>query len=318
MTPASQAAVAARGLGKTYPNGVTALTDLDLTLVHGEILAFLGRNGAGKSTTVRLLTTLTRPTAGTATVAGYDIVRQPAQVVRRIGVTMQDAALDPTMTGREHLTLLARLWGYDGAAAAARTRALLEEFGLTRAADRVIRTYSGGMRRRLDIAGAVLTRPAVLFLDEPTTGLDAQSRRALWERVQAMRDDGVAVFLTTQYLEEAEQLADRVAIVHGGRVAAAGTPDELRAHAGQVRRRARAATNDGLARLHADDRGWIVRPFDGPARALGFIDELRAHGVELASVDVSAPTLEDVYLRITGDQIEAGAPDRPSVAAAAN
>lgn len=216
--------MAARGLGKTYANGVTALTDLDLTLVHGEILAFLGRNGAGKSTTVRLLTTLTRPTTGTATVAGYDIVRQPEQVVRRIGVTMQDAALDPTMTGREHLTLLARLWGYDGAAAAQRTSALLEEFGLTRAADRVIRTYSGGMRRRLDIAGAVLTRPAVLFLDEPTTGLDAQSRRALWERVQAMRDDGVAAFLTTQYLEEAEELADRVAIVHDGRVAAAGTP----------------------------------------------------------------------------------------------
>jgi ABC-2 type transport system ATP-binding protein len=136
MTPASQAAVAARGLGKTYPNGVTALTDLDLTLDHGEILAFLGRNGAGKSTTVRLLTTLTQPTTGTATVAGYDIVRQPEQVVRRIGVTMQDAALDPTMTGREHLTLLARLWGHDVAAATGRTRVLLEEFGLTQAADR--------------------------------------------------------------------------------------------------------------------------------------------------------------------------------------
>jgi ABC-2 type transport system ATP-binding protein len=220
-------AITAHELTKQYGD-VAALHGVTFEVGAGAIFGYLGRNGSGKTTTVRILTTLTRPTSGTATVAGVRIDRA-REVRRRIGVTLQDAALDPSMTGADHLRLVAGLWGLRRTEAAGRTDELLELFGLVDAADRRIATYSGGMQRRLDIATALVRRPSVLFLDEPTTGLDVQSRRALWAEIRRLRADGVTIFLTTQYLEEADELADRIAIVDAGRIVAEGTPAELKA-----------------------------------------------------------------------------------------
>jgi ABC transporter DrrB family efflux protein len=215
-------------LGKVYAGEVRALDEVSFRTGYGEVFAYLGRNGSGKTTTIRILTTLTAATTGTARVAGHDVARDPAAVRRAIGVTMQHAALDETMTGRELLSFLAALWELPRGAAAARIGEVVDRLGLGGVLDRRIATYSGGTRRRLDLAGALLHRPAVLFLDEPSTGLDPQSRRALWEQVRELRDQGSAIFLTTQYLEEAAQLADRIAVLHGGRLAAEDTPDGLR------------------------------------------------------------------------------------------
>src|SRR4029453_11809545 len=202
-------AIEAIELGKVYPGGVRALDEVSFRAGYGEVFAYLGRNGSGKTTTIRILTTLTAATTGTARVAGHDVARDPAAVRRAIGVTMQHAALDETMTGRELLEFLAALWELPRRAAGARIGEVADRLGLGGVLDRRIATYSGGTRRRLDLAGALLHRPRVLFPDEPTTGLDPQSRRALWEQVCELRDQGSAIFLTTQYLEEAAQLADR-------------------------------------------------------------------------------------------------------------
>src|SRR6476646_6773602 len=214
--------------------GVDAVNGIDLTVAPGEIYGFLGPNGAGKSTTVHMLTTLLPPTSGTARVAGYDIVKQGPQVRRAIGAALQEAALDPLLTGRDHMRLQCALHGIPRDERAARSDALLERVGLTLAADRKIRTYSGGMKRRLDLALALVHRPRLLFLDEPTTGLDPQSRNALWTEVGRLaREDGVTVFLTTQYLEEADGLADPIAIIDRGRIVASGTPGALKADIGR-------------------------------------------------------------------------------------
>jgi ABC-2 type transport system ATP-binding protein len=228
----AEVAVDAAGLVKTYrgrSGTVEAVGGVDLRVDAGEIFGFLGPNGAGKSTTVKMLTTLLSITAGSATVAGLDVAREPDAVRRRIGVALQEAGLDPRQTGRELLLLQARLFGAPPAEAAARAEDLLELVELTDAGDRRIKTYSGGMKRRLDLASALVHEPDVLFLDEPTTGLDPASRVTVWDEVRRINDRGTTVFLTTQYLEEADQLCDRLAIIDGGRIVREGTPDELKA-----------------------------------------------------------------------------------------
>src|SRR5215208_2740200 len=226
-------AVEVRDLVREFKGGIRAVDGLDLEVQTGEIYGFLGPNGAGKTTSVRILTTLLRPTAGVARVAGHDVVADADAVRREIGVALQEAAIDPLMTGRELLRMQGALHGLRAAGARTRAAELLERVGLVQAADRRVGGYSGVMRRRLDLALALVHRPRVLFLDEPTTGLDPTSRGALWRELRSLNDEGTTVFLTTQYLEEAEQLADRVGIIAAGRLVAEGTPEALKARVGQ-------------------------------------------------------------------------------------
>src|SRR5436853_4297441 len=229
MPAQNPASIEVEGLVREFKKNVDAVNGIDLTVAPGEIYGFLGPNGAGKSTTVLMLTTLLPPTAGTARVAGYDVVKEGPEVRKAIGAALQEAALDPLLTGREHLRLQTAMHGIGGEERRRRSDELLERVGLTEAADRKVNGYSGGMKRRLDLALALVHRPRVLFLDEPTTGLDVQSRTALWEEVRRLaRDEGVTVFLTTQYLEEADVLADRVGIIDHGHIVAEGTPDQDR------------------------------------------------------------------------------------------
>src|SRR3954447_19092123 len=227
--------IRAEQLAREFKGGIRAVDGIDLEVAPGEIYGFLGPNGAGKSTTVHMLTTLLPPTSGRATVAGFDVATQGPEVRRRIGAALQEAALDPFLTGREHFSLQGGLHGLSKSERAERAVELLERVGLTDAADRKVGGYSGGMKRRLDLALALVHRPRVLFLDEPTTGLDPQSRSALWDEVGRLaREDGVTVFLTTQYLEEADVLADRIAIIDRGKIVAEGTPAELKAQVGHA------------------------------------------------------------------------------------
>src|SRR5215204_6092556 len=228
------AAIRAEALVKEFRKGPRAVDAIDLEVAHGEIYGFLGPNGAGKSTTVHMLTTLLPPTSGTAVVGGFDVVRQGPDVRRTIGAALQEAALDPFLTARDHLRLQGSLHGLSREERTRRGEELLERVGLTLAADRRVRTYSGGMKRRLDLALALVHRPRILFLDEPTTGLDVQSRTALWVEVERLaKEDGVTVFLTTQYLEEADVLSDRIAIIDKGKIVAEGTPSALKSQIGQ-------------------------------------------------------------------------------------
>ncbi|MCX6385998.1 MAG: ATP-binding cassette domain-containing protein, partial [Solirubrobacterales bacterium] len=225
-------AIDVRGLEREFKGSIKAVDGIDLNIAEGEVYGFLGPNGAGKTTTVRMLVTLLRPTGGTALVAGYNVATEPAQVRRRIGVALQDAALDLLMTGRELIELQATLHAIPRASVRARGQDLIERVGLSEAQDRRVGTYSGGMRRRLDLAMALIHEPQVLFLDEPTTGLDPVSRMTLWDEVRRLKNDGTTVFLTTQYLEEADQLADRVGIISAGKIVAEGTPASLKAQVG--------------------------------------------------------------------------------------
>jgi ABC-2 type transport system ATP-binding protein len=248
-------AIEARGLQKQYrgrAGTVDAVRGVDLAVEEGEIFGFLGPNGAGKSTTVRMLTTLMTLTAGTARIAGVDVAAQPDEARRRIGVALQEAGLDPRQTGRELLVLQARLFGASTARAAARAQELLELVELVDAGDRRIKGYSGGMRRRLDLASALVHEPQVLFLDEPTTGLDPASRLTVWDEVRRINARGTTVFLTTQYLEEADQLCDRLAIIDGGRIVREGTPAELKA---DLRRRRGLDTDPTLDEVFLDATG---------------------------------------------------------------
>src|SRR5438445_1406158 len=252
---ATEQGIEARGLVREFKN-VHAVRGIDLDVAPGEIYGFLGPNGAGKSTTVHMLTTLLPPTAGTARVAGYDIVEDGPKVRASIGAALQEAALDPWLTGREHLRLQSALHGLPRRDRERRANELLERVGLMRAADRKIQTYSGGMKRRLDLALALVHRPRILFLDEPTTGLDPQSRSALWQEVNRLaREDGVTVFLTTQYLEEADVLANRVGIIDHGLIVAEGTPASLKAQIGRSTVEVVPESPDELERL----RGLLRR-----------------------------------------------------------
>jgi ABC-2 type transport system ATP-binding protein len=303
------------GLVRVFKKGPRAVDGIDLEVAPGEIYGFLGPNGAGKSTTVLMLTTLLPPTEGTARVAGHDVVREGAKVRQAIGAALQEAALDPFLTGREHMRLQAGLHGLGRADRERRGGELLARVGLTEAADRKVGGYSGGMKRRLDLGLALVHRPRMLFLDEPTTGLDPQSRSALWEEVERLStEDGVTVFLTTQYLEEADVLADRVGIIDHGRIVAEGTPAQLKAEIGRSSIEAVPAADSDRDRLAAVLERFGERTAAAPkAVAVRFgngddltdvVRALDADGIRVAHLAVHEPTLDDVFLAKTGRSLE--------------
>jgi ABC-2 type transport system ATP-binding protein len=310
-------AIEVRQLERTFAGGVKAVQGIDLEVAAGEVYAFLGPNGAGKTTTVRMLTTLLKPTAGSATVAGFDVVKQAGKVRRAIGVALQEAALDPLMTGRELMQLQATLHGIPKAEAQQRGDALIARVGLTNAADRRVGTYSGGMRRRLDLGTALVHQPSVLFLDEPTTGLDPASRASIWEEVRKLNDEGTTVFLTTQYLEEADQLADRVGIIDDGLMAAEGTPRQLKAQVGKPRLELRLAEGSHatceavLSRfgepLPPKDGVTVVALEEGAAGIAPIIRALDEAGIAVQDLHLVEPSLDDVFLEKTGRHLEGAA-----------
>jgi ABC-2 type transport system ATP-binding protein len=319
----SRDAIEASELVREFKNGPRAVDGIDLAVSAGEIYGFLGPNGAGKSTTVHMLTTLLPPTSGTARVAGHDVVSEGPQVRAAIGAALQEAALDPLLTGREHLRLQASLQALPKGERQARADELIQRVGLSHAADRKVRGYSGGMKRRLDLAMALVHRPAVLFLDEPTTGLDVQSRTALWEEVGRLaRDDGVTVFLTTQYLEEADALAGRVGIIDHGRIVAEGTPSALKAQIGRPtvevipsdeQDAGRAAeVLAGFGEPCGSSDGVAVRLGTGDTDLADVVRALDAANVAVEHLQLHQPTLDDVFLAKTGRSLE-GAEDEDEV-----
>ncbi|MGH9099491.1 MAG: ATP-binding cassette domain-containing protein [Acidimicrobiales bacterium] len=314
-------------LAKRYGE-TQALAGVDFSVPAGTVLGLLGPNGAGKTTAVRVLTTLARPDSGRATVAGVDVVRHPAEVRRRIGVAAQDATLDRLLTGRQNLVLVAELSGMRRRAAASRAAELLDTFELTDAADRVLKGYSGGMRRRLDVAASLVAQPPVLFLDEPTTGLDPSSRQRVWEAVRQLLADGVTVLLTTQYLEEADALAERIVVIDRGRVVADGTPSALK----QASRSARlvltfpdsrpeaaavvASLVSGPVRVSDDGRRLDAGVDPVPGLATSIVRALDVAGILVDNVELRQPSLDDVFFALTGSQLgdgpsSPGAPGTP-------
>lgn len=314
--------VIAEGLERRFGD-IEAVAGIDLDIGAGEIFGFLGPNGAGKSTTVRMLTTLLRPTGGRATVAGHDVVRDADAVRRSIGVALQDAAIDPLMTGRELLGLQGVLHGISKAETKQRGERLLDIVGLTAAADRRVGTYSGGMRRRLDLALALIHEPEVLFLDEPTTGLDPNSRVTLWDEVRKLnRDFGTTVFLTTQYLEEADQLAARIAIIDNGRIVAEGTPARLKAEVGEPRLRVALAEGANTSAAESillgygeripDSNGYVTIRLAGGASKMGAVSRaLDDASIAIEGLELHVPTLDDVFQNATGRRLE-GAETAPA------
>jgi daunorubicin resistance ABC transporter ATP-binding subunit len=311
----NESAIRTEGLVKRYGD-LVALGGVDLEVERGTIFGLLGPNGAGKTTAVRILSTILRPDGGRAEVLGKDVVRQAAAVRRRIGLAGQNAAVDPNLTGRENLRMVGILGQMPGPMVVPRAAELLAKFDLTDAADRPLRTYSGGMRRRLDIAASLMTRPPVLFLDEPTTGLDLTSRNALWEMIEQLVAEGTTVLLTTQYLEEADRLAGRIAVVDGGKVIANDTPQQLKAQLGSTvvemrflgdgrstqasqllsgRVAGRVERDDGLVRITAEGGAQVL------VEALRMLD---ADGLEPDGLTVREPSLDDVFLSITGHHAE--------------
>jgi ABC-2 type transport system ATP-binding protein len=308
------AAIEVEGLERAFEE-LRAVQGVDLEVEEGEIYGFLGPNGAGKTTTVRMLTTLLLPTGGSARVGGHDVVKEARSVRRAIGVALQEAALDPLMTGRELIRLQATLQGIPTAEGRDRADALLDRVDLTEAADRRVGEYSGGMQRRLDLAAALVHRPRVLFLDEPTTGLDPVSRRTIWEEVRSLNDEGTTVFLTTQYLEEADQLCDNVGIIDRGRIVAEGTPASLKASIGNPH--IRLTLEEGSiaeAERVCGEIGRLLPPTDGKTvmvevpngagdipRVVRALDDA---GIEIGSLELVHPTLDDVFVATTGYHLE--------------
>jgi ABC-2 type transport system ATP-binding protein len=309
--------IEATGLVKTYGD-VVALDGLDLVVPEGQVLGLLGPNGAGKTTTVRILTTLLKPDAGEATVAGFDVVRQPDRVRRVIGLTGQYAAVDEYLTGRENLRMFGDLYHLAPAYVRERSVELLERFDLADAADRSLRTYSGGMRRRLDLAASLIAKPSILFLDEPTTGLDPRSRLGLWEVITDLVAEGTTVLLTTQYLEEADQLAERIVVIDHGRVIAQGTSDSLKDEVGGDRleivvvdpaqlpaaTEALAAVATGEVIADVEERRVSAPVTGGSATLVEAVRRLDASGVAIADIVLRRPTLDDVFLSLTGHVAE--------------
>jgi ABC-2 type transport system ATP-binding protein len=311
----ADSAVETAGLHKRYGD-VHALRGIDLRVDTGSVFGLLGPNGAGKTTAVRILTTLLLPDEGSARVAGVDVLREPAQVREKIGLAGQYAAVDENLTGFENLEMVGRLYHIGRQASRARSRELLDDFDLTEAADRLVRTYSGGMRRRLDLAAALVARPPVLFLDEPTTGLDIRSRIGLWDAMEALVAGGTTVLLTTQYLDEADRLADRIAVIDRGLVIAEGTPDELKTQVGGDRLEIHLC--DGhpteevipvLASIASErpsaDNGTISVPLRERSGAIQqAVRRLDEAGITIDDISVRRPTLDDVFLRLTGHVAE--------------
>jgi ABC-2 type transport system ATP-binding protein len=309
-------AVEARSLQRTFKGGVEAVRGIDLAVSEGEVFGFLGPNGAGKTTTVRMLCTLLPPTAGSARVAGVDVVDDPAEVRRRIGVALQEIGLDPVQTGRELLELQCGLYGIRGASGRARTSELLELVGLTDAADRRTKTYSGGMKRRLDLASALVHSPSVLFLDEPTTGLDPASRLTVWDELRRINAAGTTVFLTTQYLEEADKLCDRLAIIDAGQIVAEGTPERLKADMGHdvvsvvlngadaLATQAALGELPGLERVVAEPDALALYVDDGAASIAEIVRRLDRERIAVGGIAVARPSLDDVFLKATGRRLE--------------
>jgi ABC-2 type transport system ATP-binding protein len=311
---ARRPAIVVEGLERSFGK-VLAVQGIDLRVAEGEIYGFLGPNGAGKTTTVRMLTTLLLPTGGRASVAGFDVVGEARQVRASIGVALQEAALDPLMTGRELIRLQATLQGLPTDQGRKRADELLERVGLDYAAERRVGGYSGGMKRRLDLAAALVHEPRVLFLDEPTTGLDPVSRKAIWEEVQALNDDGTTVFLTTQYLEEADQLADNVGIIDRGRIVAEGTPEELKSEVGNphieltigdgaAAEAERTIAELGRLRPSKVEHRVLLEVGDGAAAVPRVVRALDEAGIGVESLELVRPTLDDVFVAKTGHHLE--------------
>jgi ABC-2 type transport system ATP-binding protein len=309
-------AIAARSLRRVFKGEIEAVRGIDLTVSAGEVFGFLGPNGAGKTTTVRMLCTLLPPTAGTATVAGLDVTREAAEVRRRIGVALQEIGLDPVQTGRELLELQCGLYGITGRRGRKRAEELLELVGLTDAAERRTKTYSGGMKRRLDLASALVHAPDVLFLDEPTTGLDPASRLTVWDEVRRINAGGATVFLTTQYLEEADKLCDRLAIIDDGEIVAEGTPEQLKAEMGHdvvsvalngadiAATEAALAGLPGLERVVSEVDALALYVEDGSSSIAEIVRRLDRDEIQVGAISVSRPTLDDVFLKATGRRLE--------------
>jgi ABC-2 type transport system ATP-binding protein len=310
------AAIEARALRRTFKGGIEAVRDIDLTIEAGEVFGFLGPNGAGKTTTVRMLCTLLPPSSGSATVAGVDVLADPAEVRRRIGVALQEIGLDPVQTGRELLELQCGL--YRTPDRRGRANELLELVGLTAAANRRVKTYSGGMKRRLDLASALVHEPTVLFLDEPTTGLDPASRLTVWDEIRRIKATGATVFLTTQYLEEADKLCDRLAIIDNGRIVAEGTPERLKGEMGHDvvtvslegadPAATEAALRDlrGLEQVIPEFDGLALYVEDGAGSIAEIVRRLDRAGIQVGAISVARPSLDDVFLQATGRRLEEG------------
>jgi ABC-2 type transport system ATP-binding protein len=327
--PMTNNAITAEGLVKVYKSRkseVRALDGIDLEVAEGTVLGLLGPNGAGKTTTVRILATLLKPDAGRATVAGFDVVRQADQLRRVIGLSGQYAAVDENLTGRENLWMFGRLYQLPSREAGRRADELLEQFDLADAADRVVKTYSGGMRRRLDLGSALIGRPQLLFLDEPTTGLDPRSRLGMWEVIRDLVREGTTLLLTTQYLEEADALADVIAVVDHGKIIARGTADELKSQVGgeriEVVVRDRAVMPQAMELLSADCHGDVTldehtRRLTVPASGGGatvlvqVVRDLDEAGIVIDDIGLRRPTLDDVFLALTGHAAEVVAETEP-------
>jgi ABC-2 type transport system ATP-binding protein len=322
--------VAVSDLVKEYPGGIRAVDGITFDVSAGEFLGFLGPNGAGKTTTIRILATLTRPTSGTARVTGLDVVESPTEVRRRIGLAMQSVAVEALATGRENLELIGRLHRMPNPELRRRIDELLELMSLTEAAGRLAGTYSGGMRRRLDLATALLHRPDVLFLDEPTEGLDPQSRNALWEELRAVNRSGTTMFLTTHYMEEADRLCGRIAIIDGGRIVVEGTPAALKAGIANDVVAIHLAGDDDIAiarqqadlirlldgfepltRISTTSSGALLYLTNAPAAIAEVVRRVDGNGVRIASLTMTQTSLDDVFLEHTGRHIRPEAADQP-------